>query len=123
MRLEPSSDRNAPLRFSFRADTIDKFEHRYEAISYAWGERVSSRRLHCTENNADVWADAVCICQSDDTEKSSQIPLMRDIYKEASPVLVWVGNGALKRKDCECFPIFRGLLRMYPLPLIITKLL
>ncbi|KAI0844790.1 HET-domain-containing protein [Daldinia vernicosa] len=38
-----------------------------------------------------IWVDAICINQEDDDEKSRQIPFMRQIYRSASSVLVWLG--------------------------------
>ena len=40
-----------------------------------------------------IWVDAVCINQSDDTEKASQIALMSEVYTWAQTVWVWLGNG------------------------------
>ena len=39
-----------------------------------------------------IWADAICIDQSDPDEKSQQVPLMRQIYQSADVVLVWLGE-------------------------------
>ena len=41
-----------------------------------------------------VWIDAICINQEDDVEKSTQIPMMRTVYREASSVLVWLGEAS-----------------------------
>lgn len=38
-----------------------------------------------------LWADAICINQSDDVEKTSQVQIMRYIYKAAIQVLIWLG--------------------------------
>jgi len=38
-----------------------------------------------------IWIDAICIDQSNNPEKSKQIPLMAKIYGVASNVLVWLG--------------------------------
>jgi hypothetical protein len=38
-----------------------------------------------------LWADAVCIDQKDPVERSVQILLMRDIYSNASRILIWLG--------------------------------
>jgi hypothetical protein len=38
-----------------------------------------------------IWADALCINQSDDGEKTSQVGLMRDIYRDAKEVIAWLG--------------------------------
>ncbi|KAH8701244.1 heterokaryon incompatibility protein-domain-containing protein, partial [Phaeosphaeriaceae sp. PMI808] len=37
------------------------------------------------------WIDAVCINQSDKEEKSCQVGLMADIYRQAYNVIVWLG--------------------------------
>jgi Heterokaryon incompatibility protein (HET) len=39
-----------------------------------------------------IWADAICINQSDDVEKTSQVNLMHDIYQSAEQCLVWLGD-------------------------------
>jgi len=38
-----------------------------------------------------IWADALCINQENDTEKSWQVQLMRKIYASAVKVLAWLG--------------------------------
>ncbi|KAL1623110.1 hypothetical protein SLS54_004596 [Diplodia seriata] len=48
------------------------------------------RRRH---GSITVWVDSICINQEDKQEKSSQIPLMKEIYTWASPVYVWLGEG------------------------------
>ncbi|PQE15314.1 Heterokaryon incompatibility protein [Rutstroemia sp. NJR-2017a BVV2] len=89
----------------------EKFD--YEAISYTWGSpdlthkiRVEDCQLAVTGNAFDiirgrafflkrklVWIDAICINQRDDgPEKSEQIGLMREVYQQASWVIVWLGS-------------------------------
>lgn len=87
----------------------------YEALSYEWGtglgdqERLPEikigdselsitpnldlalRHIRLEDKPRNVWADAVCINQYDDSEKGSQIQLMEDIYRTAKNVLVWLG--------------------------------
>ena len=41
-----------------------------------------------------VWIDAICINQEDDAEKSTQISMMRTVYREANCVLVWLGEAS-----------------------------
>lgn len=41
-----------------------------------------------------IWIDSICINQLDDDEKSGQIALMGEIYKEAKQVLVWLGQAS-----------------------------
>jgi len=40
----------------------------------------------------DLWVDAICINQSDENERSSQVNLMSTIYRAARRVLVWLGK-------------------------------
>ena len=46
------------------------------------------------EDKPGFWADALCINQADDKEKSSQIKLMGDIYRSAWATVVWLGPQA-----------------------------
>jgi hypothetical protein len=86
--------------------------HLYEALSYVWGSEdkpqsivVDDRNLNITQNlhvvllrlqdyrfSRIIWVDAVCINQADVKEKEHQIPLMAEIYANASRVLVWLGD-------------------------------
>lgn len=83
----------------------------YEALSYTWGDSAQTRDISVngssfvvTENLFVVfqhirfrssprvlWIDAICINQNDVTEKNSQLQQMRDIYKQAFEVLIWLG--------------------------------
>ncbi|KAF1957067.1 HET-domain-containing protein, partial [Byssothecium circinans] len=59
--------------------------------------RVSSSLSHALQtfrlpDRARIlWADALCINQQDDEEKSYQVGLMQSIYRRAAHVLVWIG--------------------------------
>jgi len=84
----------------------------YEALSYCWGDPTITRPIICsagviniTTNLHDalaslryqnrpryLWVDALCINQTDNEEKSTQIPLMGEIYSSAQQVVVWLGN-------------------------------
>ena len=83
---------------------------RYTALSYTWGEKradwsiqINGRSLRLTRNlywatrafavvGESYWIDAICINQSDDVEKSLQIPLMKEIYAQAQVCLIWLGD-------------------------------
>lgn len=39
-----------------------------------------------------AWADAICINQADNEEKSFQVNQMGDIYDKAAEVIVWLGH-------------------------------
>ncbi|RYO75500.1 hypothetical protein DL764_010383 [Monosporascus ibericus] len=39
-----------------------------------------------------IWADALCINQNDNTERSRQVQRMSSIFENASRVVIWLGN-------------------------------
>ncbi|KAL1857560.1 hypothetical protein Daus18300_010318 [Diaporthe australafricana] len=83
----------------------------YEALSYTWGDQSTGAlitfngvllpiahnlcttllHLRLLDRPRMLWVDAVCINQLDHEEKSVQVRLMRDIYQDASEVVVWLG--------------------------------
>lgn len=85
----------------------------YEALSYCWGNPLVTRSIQCdgrdfavTANLFDaltrlrhpserrtVWIDALCINQRDCAERNSQLLLMKQIYRRASQVAIWLGRG------------------------------
>jgi hypothetical protein len=97
----------------------------YEALSYCWGDasvkttiRCEGGALHVTKNlkaallylrnrTAErlLWIDAVCINQEDLQERSQQVGIMADIYRNASGTIVWLGeenqNSGLGIELCE----------------------
>lgn len=56
--------------------------------------RNALRRLRSSTTTCTLWADAVCINQVDMHERSQQVPLMRNIYKRATRVVIWLGEYA-----------------------------
>ncbi|KAI1384118.1 HET-domain-containing protein [Hypoxylon trugodes] len=84
----------------------------YEAISYVWGNSRDKVEIICNgktlavttaleevlrhfrlpSEKRSLWADAVCINQSDDDERGRQVRRMNDIYSRASRVLIWLGE-------------------------------
>lgn len=91
------------------------------AISYCWGDPndradilcngvpISITKSLCSALMAmrsaiepvRLWADAVCINQHDISEKNIQVPLMTQIYRGASRVLIWLGP--MDREMCRVF--------------------
>jgi hypothetical protein len=88
--------------------------HRYEALSYVWGDSkntvpisIGRQPFHVTKNlhsallslrnhsmERILWVDAVCIDQTNNEEKESQIQSMVKIYSQANCVVVWLGEDA-----------------------------
>jgi hypothetical protein len=87
----------------------------YDALSYTWNNESPSvpikcngqqllvtpslhealRSLHVAGDALLMWADAVCINQSDNDEKATQVQMMGTIYSMANKVIVWLGPSDL----------------------------
>lgn len=104
-------EKDAPLVCTLKHTSFQSKEW-YCALSYTWGSpeppffikcdgsdmRVT-RSLHGalhkmrrTSRHVLVWADAICINQSDNSEKSQQVMRMCEIYAKASRLFIWLGN-------------------------------
>lgn len=100
-----------PIRIElFVVDSLNS--EPYEALSYAWGSRDTDVRisvngrpfsiaanlvqalnsLRLVDDTRVMWIDALCINQADDTEKSFQVSLMGQIYRNAEEVVVFLGE-------------------------------
>lgn len=85
----------------------------YTALSYCWGNSERNRviivddlgiritqnlfkaliELRPTEGSLVIWTDFLCIDQDNNSEKSWQVGLMKEIYSRADGVLAWLGPG------------------------------
>jgi Heterokaryon incompatibility protein (HET) len=99
----------------------------FEAISYTWGDKepdipleVDGFQILVTSavdqllfyqrsvfGSKAFWIDAVCINQSDISEKNLQLPLMTEIYRSSTRVVVWLGPP----KSTENTRIIRKIVR------------
>jgi len=91
----------------------------FEALSYTWGTEHKTESIqigpnalkitanlhsalkhlrHVTEIRV-LWADAICINQADDAERSKQVRIMGNIYSKADRTVVWLGEGFDGDKD------------------------
>lgn len=116
--IQPARSVDAPLRCRVVPHELqDPYERAdsYDALSYAWGSSELTQQMwidehtvlpitqnlyealvhlrHCSLERT-LWADAVCIDQSNDREKERQIMIMRRIYAHAQCVIVWLGPEA-----------------------------
>lgn len=84
----------------------------YEALSYVWGDQSSLepiqvagatvkitkslqaalRRLRQPSVMRHLWVDQLCINQLDSRDKTRQVSIMRQIYKNCSRCLIWLGE-------------------------------
>ena len=102
-------------------------EAEFEALSYVWGEQLKRELINCNGcrlpigsslhealcerrrrgSTALLWADAVCINQDNEQEKTSQVRLMRDIYARADRVIIWLGKE--QTRDAAGFQLAKSL--------------
>jgi hypothetical protein len=54
-------------------------------------------------NVTRVWADALCINQTDEEEKGHQIRLMKHIYSRAEQTYAWMGKGEVDGSHAAIF--------------------
>jgi hypothetical protein len=86
----------------------------FEALSYTWGTSAEQfhiqvgvsvlsigenlamalRTLSSMDKLRIIWVDAICIDQSNASERNHQVRFMKDIYTRASSVLIWLGEAA-----------------------------
>lgn len=92
----------------------------YDALSYTWGDPKVTEPILCNGTDIEVtahlaialrafrypsektrilWADAVCIDQSDLEERSQQVSMMGELYSSATKVLVWLGSAETKDEE------------------------
>ncbi|KAH7081048.1 heterokaryon incompatibility protein-domain-containing protein [Paraphoma chrysanthemicola] len=57
------------------------------------------QRIRLIDNYSWIWADAICIDQSNNIEKNQQIPKVPDIYSSAYNVIAWLGEGGSGSDD------------------------
>ncbi|KAH7116534.1 heterokaryon incompatibility protein-domain-containing protein [Dactylonectria estremocensis] len=111
VRLAPSNNfGHISVAAQLTETTWDQYD--YEALSYCWGKPdktktilLNGEQFRVTEDlhealhefsladtSRALWIDAICINQEDQGEKSSQVQRMKEIYRNAKGVLVWVGK-------------------------------
>jgi len=133
--LEPfGEDRSRPVAFRLENHEVDEAPP-YEALSYTWGNEEANSVVeidgvtHLIRKNlhdalqalrqADkwrpLWADAVCINQSDEGERNHQVWQMSKIYTRAKRVNIWPHDGNTWLRDGFHQPTgcFMLLERMY----------
>lgn len=110
LTLAPGIDDDT-LHGGMFTDSLDYDDLHYTALSYTWSGPVSQKiiiiygvALNITENlelalrrirgtrAKNLWIDAICINQNDYEEKNYQVPLMGDIYANATRTIVWLGE-------------------------------
>ena len=110
LELEPGATGDPVILRLF----VVELEHapKFDALSYVWGSENNRKSVTCNGRHLDVtvnlhaafvrsryldrtriiWADAICINQGHDRERSHHVGFMNIIYREASKVLVCMGD-------------------------------
>jgi len=99
----------------------------YKALSYCWGTDSASCKILVQgstlyiRNNlflalqqirdpnvvVSLWTDALCINQSNNDEKASQVTSLDDVYRRATDVIIWLGeNNILTARAFELLAEF-----------------
>ncbi|KAK0105493.1 hypothetical protein ONS95_004145 [Cadophora gregata] len=116
LELEPDPELNARIKCSLIHTTLHEYDHdlinHYTALSYVWGGStilksilVEGHEFRITPNldsalrymrdptrRCLIWADAICINQSDDEEKNGQVRQMGDVYRHATHTIIFLGE-------------------------------
>ena len=105
---------------SLSTSNLSQSEHgklQYIALSYLWGDPgqtegilVNGRRFTARTNlvsffrhyenvpmeyrDLPIWIDAICINQADLDERTAQVNLMGDIYRQATASISWLGTSS-----------------------------
>jgi hypothetical protein len=102
------------LSCDLEAANVNQAERGYVALSYVWGGTTNITSILCNGKPMQVthslaealrgirdpvtpkrlWADAICIDQTNNNEKNQQVRRMGTIYAGAKNVIVWLGNDA-----------------------------
>lgn len=105
----------------------------YEAVSYCWGDPKPSsqiildgrrayislnlckalQELRLTTEMRVLWADALSIDQSNKSEKSQQILLMKQIYRRARKVFIYLGEFGDMEMTSNVVQLIRELAQCY----------
>ncbi|KAJ8112001.1 hypothetical protein OPT61_g5537 [Boeremia exigua] len=99
------------IRCTTRVVSLDQHPD-FETVSYVWGDRNGDKtidvsgsavpvtknlhagllRLRHSTSERTLWIDQICINQWDLEEKAAQVALMRDIYKQCTRCVTWMGE-------------------------------
>ncbi|KAK4072005.1 hypothetical protein Trihar35433_4069 [Trichoderma harzianum] len=111
LTLTPSQDPSEPIHISLSVVKLSD-EPSFEALSYCWGDATDKLLIFCdevpfpvtknlesalrhlrqTEGERTLWIDAICINQDNIPERNHQVSIMKDIYRKARHVVVWLGS-------------------------------
>jgi hypothetical protein len=111
LSLAPSENLSDPIHVQLSVVKLAD-DPNFVALSYCWGDATDKLPIFCNEKQFHVtknldsalrhlrdeskerifWIDAICIDQNNVTERGYQVNLMREIYRTAGGVLIWLGD-------------------------------
>lgn len=126
LSLQPAKDKAEDIHCRLMKDYLRSESGNksiYEALSYTWGEAkemhiifvnnqpfpvtpnlfIALKYLRKAEESRVLWIDAICIDQNSLLEKTHQVGMMRDIYRGASQVLIWLGESDKEIRKAMAF--------------------
>ncbi|KAF0330067.1 heterokaryon incompatibility protein [Colletotrichum asianum] len=113
IQLHSYNDKLGMVECTMTCENLGRSE--FLALSYTWGDSTDTRMIVVNDKQFEVtanlegflrtfangyfeatrsklWIDAICIDQSDISERNSQVLRMSSIYSSAQEVLVWLGE-------------------------------
>jgi hypothetical protein len=110
LTISPDTDEVSQVCCSLMKAELAK-KPQFSALSYIWGDSTRlapiyidgvqvnvtqnlESALRCLRSHAlqcKLWIDAICINQSDFKERNAQVQIMRDIFRLAEQVYLWLG--------------------------------
>lgn len=124
--LEPQEHENEQVSYCFKVQNLGD-DVQYAALSYVWGspnpsepdhilledaactvtpnllsalrmvERSMRQNVHTTTAPPLLWADQLCIDQTNNAEKSEQVAMMGELYAKAQTVYICLGSSPTAR--------------------------
>ena len=122
--IEPET----PLRFMLKSIPLDA-KPDFIALSYVWGTSKATETIYVNGSifyirptlceflttiaakklmGKPIFADAICINQTDFAEREAQVGLMRDIFTNASEVIAWLGPDPLL-SEAVSYELFKSM--------------
>ncbi|KAK1580031.1 heterokaryon incompatibility protein-domain-containing protein [Colletotrichum navitas] len=114
--VSDSGRRRPVVRCRLKHCSLNDWPCHYAALSYAWGDpcvtkaiyldgleiqvtenlesalrHLAAARWNDTELGPTLWVDAICIDQRNEAERTQQVSLMKDIFRNAHQTFLWLG--------------------------------
>ncbi|KAF2260782.1 hypothetical protein CC78DRAFT_472148, partial [Lojkania enalia] len=130
--LQQITEDEQPIKCTLTTVELGHNAPSFVAFSYVWGTSISDKVVYVDEQPFQVttnlydllkavasssggllpltnlWIGAICINQTDHEERAHQVLLMKQIYRMAESVMIWLGDAsddshlAFRHKDLLC---------------------